>query len=219
MFEPDYQQNTGEENRPDPVLSPTVEAWRNVKDAYNEDVQPIDVEALNLGQRREQLQCLQQEVQELSKLVQPLFEEIATLAVSGQGALEEPSQHKDYVAQIRERIDALERLTVVLPVKKADIVRLEPKDCCLRASEEARKYCGECGTEMEEIGVVCVNCNTRNHENCNYCYNCRSDLKNNVPNVFQENNENEDSKTCHVCKEAINPDFPGSFCTKCGTRF
>ena len=212
MYEQDRPFGYGQDASPDPVLSISGEA--SPECSANES--NINVAELTLSQRKAKITSLQEEIDELNKQVTPLFAEIASLAVSAQSSIEEPGQHKEYVDEIQKRLDELANISALIPAKKADIEKLEPSECCLRAAKEARKYCGECGTEMDDTGVItCTSCNARNHEDCNYCYNCRANLKEDV----KKNLETPIGEVCPTCKEAIPPDYPGSFCNKCGTRY
>ena len=165
-----------------------------------------NVADLSLAQRREYAACLQQEVEELKQQIAPLFAEIENFAAAAQEAVAAGGSYTAYVDEIQTRLDALKSIEAAIPAKEADIKACEPSECCIRAANEARKFCGDCGTAMGDIGIACPKCSARNHEDCNFCYNCRTNLK------------DVSGEICPTCEEAIPPEYSGSFCFKCGTR-
>ena len=180
MYNQEHPFNQGEGHQPDPVLnqhcedSPQAEPECGAQCECN--AQP-DFSGLNLVQKKEKSAQLQKETEELKQQVPPLFAEIETVADLAQESLEETGDFAEHLVEIRKLMSALDDIELAITTNTAAIEALKVSECCERATEEARKYCGTCGTDMGDIGRLCTECNSRNHADCNYCYNCRADLQ------------------------------------------
>ena len=172
-----------------------------------ESAAPVAGDAeLTVVERMVRIEELQANIVELKLCLQAAFDKIG-------GAANEmtPDKEDEYdhcMTEIKSLTKAYELVSEDIRTSKAELERLKVQCCCMRALEEVRKYCWDCGSRVGDIGVACRSCSARNKEDYKFCQNCATEYK--------ELADNE----CYACGEVIPLAMPGifCFCPRCGAR-
>jgi len=133
--------------------------------------EPAQVPSSNLNymEKKARKLILEQEIAALKCCIQPLLDEIASLASQADSEAYEPS-----IDSIAAKVGEARAVDAEIKAKEEEYRNLIVNPCCEQGFYDADRFCGVCGEGLGETGWLCTNCQTRNKDSNNYCRGCGS---------------------------------------------
>jgi len=122
---------------------------------------------LNYMEKKARKLILEQEIAALKCCIQPLLDEIASLASQADCDAYEPS-----IDSIAAKIGEARAVDAQIKAKEEEYRNLIVNPCCEQGFYDADRYCGVCGEGVGETGWQCNACPSRNKDSNNYCRGC-----------------------------------------------